>query len=98
MHPFLHSTGAYGRVVNFPEETTAEYDALIELAASLTTAEERRPVYEQIQLKSQEEAVVIWMYQGVGRVHLQEWIQDFYYNPAYSSANHSYVYALSKRQ
>jgi peptide/nickel transport system substrate-binding protein len=96
VHPFLHSQGAYGRVINMPEEKAAEFDALIEEAASLTTAEERRPVYEQIQLKAQEDAVVIWLYQGVGRVHLQEWIKGFYYNPAYSAADHSWVYALSK--
>jgi peptide/nickel transport system substrate-binding protein len=96
VHPFLHSQGAYGRVINMPEEIAAEYDALIEEAASLTTAEERRPVYEEIQLKAQEDAVVIWMYQSVGRVHFQRWIKDFYFNPAYSAAEHSYIYALSK--
>jgi peptide/nickel transport system substrate-binding protein len=96
VHPFLHSQGAYGRVINMPEEKAAEFDALIEEAASLTAVEDRRPIYEEIQLKAQEDAVVIWMYQAVGRTHLQPWIQGFYYNPAYSSANHSYVYALSK--
>jgi peptide/nickel transport system substrate-binding protein len=96
VHPFLHSQGAYGRVINMPEEKAAEFDALIEEAAALTTVEERRPIYEEIQLKAQEDAVVIWMYQAVGRTHLQPWIKGFYYNPAYSSANHSYVYALSK--
>jgi peptide/nickel transport system substrate-binding protein len=96
VQPFLHPQGAYGRVVNMPEEKAAEYAALIEEGASLTTIEERRPVYEEIQMKAQEEAVNIWLYQAVGRVHLQKWIEDFYYNPAYSSADHSYVYALSK--
>lgn len=96
VHPFLHSQGAYGRVVNMPEEKAAEYDALIEEAASLTTAAERRPVYEEIQRKAAEEAVDVWLYQAVGRVHLQEWMQDFYYNPAYSNAAYSYVYALDK--
>jgi ABC-type transport system substrate-binding protein len=78
-----------------PEEIAAEYDALIEEAASLTTAEERRPVYEQIQLKAQEDAVVIWMYQAVGRVHFQNWVKGYYYNPAYSAV-YSYTYAMSK--
>ena len=55
-----------------------------------------RPVYEEIQLAAQEDAVVIWMYQGVGRIHLQKWVKDYYYNPAYSAPDHSYVYALSK--
>jgi peptide/nickel transport system substrate-binding protein len=96
VHPFLHSQGAYGRVINMPEEYAVKYDALIEEAASYTTAEERRPVYEEIQLAAQEDAVVIWMYQAVGRVHLQRWMQGFYYNPAYFQAPYTYIYALSK--
>ncbi len=96
VHPFLHSQGAYGRVINMPEEEAAEFDTLIEQAASLTTADERRPIYEEIQLKAQEDAVVIWLYQEVGRAHLQEWIKGFYFNPAYSATVYSWVYALSK--
>ncbi|MBN1316249.1 MAG: ABC transporter substrate-binding protein [Anaerolineales bacterium] len=96
VHPFLHSQGAYGRVINFPADIAAEYDALIEAAASSSDPAVRRPIYEEIQLKSQEDAAVIWMYQAVGRIHLQEWIQGWYYNPAYSAAAYSYVYALSK--
>jgi peptide/nickel transport system substrate-binding protein len=98
VHPFLHSTGAYGAVANFTDDIAAEFDALIEEAASLTSADERRPVYEAIQLKAQEDAVMIWLYQGVGRLHFQEWMQGVYYNPAYSSAAYSYVYALDKGQ
>jgi len=77
-------------------EYAEKYDALIEKAASLTTVEERRPIYEEIQLDAQEDAVVIWMYQPVGRSHLQTWIHGFYFNPAYSQYEYSYVYALSK--
>jgi ABC-type transport system substrate-binding protein len=69
---------------------------LIEEAASYTTPEQRRPVYEEIQLKAQEDAVVVWMYQAVGRIHLQRWMQGFYFNPAYFQAPYTYIYALSK--
>ncbi len=96
VHPFLHSQGAYGRVVNMEETLAAEFDALVEEAAALTTAEERRPVYEAIQLKAQEEAPMIWLYQPVGRNHFQRWIGDYYYNPAYPNNTYSYIYALSK--
>jgi ABC-type transport system substrate-binding protein len=96
VQPFLSSQGAYGRVINMTPEYADKYDAMISEAASKTTADERRPLYEEIQLAAQEDAVVIWMYQGVGRVHLQRWVQDYYFNPAYSAADHSYVYALSK--
>jgi peptide/nickel transport system substrate-binding protein len=96
VHPFLHSQGAYGAVINLTEDIAAEFDAMIEEAASLTTAEERRPVYEEIQLKAQEVAPVIWMYQEVQRVHLQPWIKNYYFNPAYTGVAHAWVYALDK--
>ncbi|MCK4783996.1 MAG: ABC transporter substrate-binding protein, partial [Desulfobacteraceae bacterium] len=96
VHPFLHSQGAYGRVINMPEEIGAEYDELINQGASLTEPDDRRAVYEDIQLKAQEDAVVIWGYQEADRFHFQEWIKNFYYNPAYSNQAYTYIYALSK--
>ncbi|OQY20376.1 MAG: hypothetical protein B6I35_10600 [Anaerolineaceae bacterium 4572_32.2] len=96
VHPFLHTQGGYGRVINMHEDMAAEFDAMIEEAASYTTVEERRPIYEAIQLKAQEEAVVIWMYQPLGRYHFQESIKGFYFNPAYQQKTYSYIYALSK--
>jgi peptide/nickel transport system substrate-binding protein len=96
VQPFLHSQGTYGRVINMPDEIAAEYDALIEEGAKLTTVEERRPIYEELQLKAEEDAVNIWMFQAVGRIHFQEWIKGWYFNPAYSGAQYSYTYALSK--
>jgi peptide/nickel transport system substrate-binding protein len=96
VHPFLHSQGAYGRVVNMPEEIAAEYDALIEEAAALTAVEDRRPIYEQIQLKAQEDAVNIWMYQQLDRPNFQMWIKNFYFNPAYSQFAFMWTYALEK--
>jgi peptide/nickel transport system substrate-binding protein len=96
VHPFLHSQGAYGRVVNMPEEMAAEFDALIVKGATLTTVEERRPVYEELQLKAQEECVNIWEYQQLDRYHFQPWIKGFYYNPAYGQPPYSWIYALSK--
>jgi peptide/nickel transport system substrate-binding protein len=96
VHPFLHSQGAYGRIVNMPEEKAAEFDALIVKGATLTAPEERRPVYEELQLKAQEEAVNIWMYQQLDRWHFQTWIKGYYNNPAYSQPPYTWIYALSK--
>jgi len=94
--PFLHSQGTYGRVINMKPDLAAEFDALVEEGAALTDAEERRAVYETIQLRAQEEATSIWLYQPVGRAHFQRWIHDYYYNPAYPNTTYSYIYALSK--
>jgi peptide/nickel transport system substrate-binding protein len=96
VHPFLHSQGAYGRIVNMPEDMAALFDGMIVEGATLTTVDERRPVYEELQLMSEEEGVNIWMYQALARFHLQEWIQGFYYNAAYGQPPYSWIYALSK--
>jgi peptide/nickel transport system substrate-binding protein len=96
VHPFLHSQGAYGRIVNMPPDKAAEYNDLIVQAATLTTVEERRPIYHELQRKAQEEAVNIWMYQQLSRFHYQSWISGFYYNPGYSQPPYTWIYALSK--
>jgi peptide/nickel transport system substrate-binding protein len=93
---FLHSQGTFARLINLPPETMAAFDALVARGASLATPEERRPVYEEIQRKAQEEAVSIWAFQPIRRYHLQPWIKGFYYNPAYAQPAYSWVYALSK--
>lgn len=96
VHPFLHSQGAYGRIVNMPAEEAQVFDDLVVKGASLSTVEERRPVYEELQLKAQEEAVNIWEYQVLDRYHFQKWIKGFYFNPAYGAPAYSWIYALSK--
>jgi peptide/nickel transport system substrate-binding protein len=96
VHPYLHSHGAYGRVLNLTEELAAEIDGLIAEAASSADPEVRRPVYEEIQLKAQEEALAIWAYQRLRRFHFSPWIEGWYFNPAYGNANYYYIYALDK--
>jgi peptide/nickel transport system substrate-binding protein len=96
VQPFLFSQGNYGRVINLTEEYAKKYDEWILSAATLTDQEERRKIYEQIQLASQEDAVVIWMYQSTWMVPMQLWMKDFYYNGAYSQPEYSWVYALAK--
>jgi hypothetical protein len=53
-------------------------------------------VYEEIQLKAQEEAANIWEYQSLDRAHFQTWIKGFYFNPAYGQPPYTWIYALSK--
>jgi peptide/nickel transport system substrate-binding protein len=96
VQPFLFSAGAYGRVINMPPEIAAKYDELILQAANLTDQDARAEIYKQLQLMSQEDAVVVWMYQVLNRVHLQPWIKGYYYNPAYTQDSYTWIYALSK--
>ena len=96
VHPFLHSQGAYGRIVRMPQEMADEFDALILKGATLTDPEARRAVYEELQHKAVENAVNIWMYQVLNRDHLQPWMKGYYYNPAYGQSAYNWIYALSK--
>jgi len=96
VHPFLHSQGAYGRIVNMPPETAQLFDDMIVKGASLTAVEERIPVYEELQLMAEEYAVDVWLYQELGRSHFQKWISGYYFNPAYSQPEYTWIYALEK--
>jgi ABC-type transport system substrate-binding protein len=92
----LSPQGAYGRIVNMTPEIAAEFNEMIVQGTSLTTVEERLPIYEAIQLKAQEEGINIWAYQPYDRMHFQKWIEGFYFNPAYGAPSYSWIYALSK--
>jgi len=94
--PFLFSDGNYGRVINMTDDYKQKYDKWILDGIKETDPEKRRPIYEQIQLAAQEDAVVIWMYQRINMAPLQLWMKGFYYNPAYSQEAYSWIYALSK--
>jgi len=72
------------------DDYAKKYDEWILKAATLTDQEERRKVYEQIQLAAQEEAVVIWMYQRINMIPVQSWIKGLYYNPACTPALYLY--------
>jgi peptide/nickel transport system substrate-binding protein len=96
VQPFLYSQGAYGRVINMTDDYKQKYDALIIEAATLADQDARAEIYKDIQLQAQEDAVVIWMYQQLERVHLQEWIKNYFYNPAYFNEAYTWIYALSK--
>ena len=96
VHPFLHSQGAYGRIVNMPADMAAIYDAKIVEGATATDQAERRKIYEEMQLMAQEDGINVWIYQVLDGIHYQKWINGFYYNPAYGNAEYGWIYGLSK--
>jgi peptide/nickel transport system substrate-binding protein len=95
VHAFLHSQGAFGRVINMPPELGEQFDGKIADGASLSDLEQRRPIYEEIQHMAQENVVNVWLYQQLERYHFQEWVKGFYYNPGYTQP-YAWIYALSK--
>jgi peptide/nickel transport system substrate-binding protein len=96
VQPFLASQGAYGRIVNMSPDIAAQFDDLIKQGVSSADPAVRKPIYEEIQLKAEEDAVNIWLYQEYGRYQFQPWIKGFYFNPAYPQPPYSWIYALSK--
>jgi len=96
VQPFLYSQGAYGRVINMTDDFKKKYDDLIVKGAQTTDPAERTKIYQDIQLQAQQDAVVIWMYQALDMHPFQKWIKGFYFNPAYSAPEYSWIYALSK--
>jgi peptide/nickel transport system substrate-binding protein len=96
VQPFLYSQGSYGRVINMTDEYKQKYDELILQGVAETDQEARRAIYEQIQLESQKDAVVIWMYQPNWMDPFQEWIKGYYYNPAYFQNPYTWIYTFSK--
>lgn len=96
--PFLYSQGAYGRVINMTADLAQQFDELVLKGAAETDLEARRKIYQEIQLKAQEEAVVIWMYQNLDGMFFQQWIKGFYFNPAHQEPAYAWIYAMSKEQ
>lgn len=98
VNPFLYSQGAYGRIVNMTDDKKKEYDDMILAGTKETDPAKRTVIYEEIQKKAQEDAVDIWLYQIIEGYPFQQWIQGFYFNPAYGNPEYGWIYSLSKVQ
>jgi peptide/nickel transport system substrate-binding protein len=96
VQPFLFSSGSYGRVINMTDDYKTKYDDLIKQGVQETDQAKRAAIYQEIQLDSEQDAVVIWMYQQTWMVPMQLWMKDFYYNPAYYQQEYTWIYALAK--
>jgi ABC-type transport system substrate-binding protein len=85
-------------MINMTDDYRSKYDEMINTAATMTNQDERRKIYEDIQLQAQQDAVVLWAYQGMDSMYFQEWMKGYYCNPAYSQHAYTRVYALSKER
>jgi ABC-type transport system substrate-binding protein len=80
------------------DDVAQQFDELVLKGATTTEPNARAKVYQEIQLKAQEEAVVVWMYQNLDGMFFQNWIKGFYFNPAHQEPAYAWIYALSKEQ
>jgi peptide/nickel transport system substrate-binding protein len=96
VQPFLSSQGNYGRVINLTPEIKARIDGLVLEGAKETDEAKRKVIYEQIQKIAMDEAINIWLYQGMDGIHYQKWVDGFFFNPAFGNAEIAFFYGLSK--
>jgi len=93
--PFLASYGTYGAGV--PKELQPKIDEMIANAVSATDPAERAKIYEDIQKFVYDNAIHLYLAQGLGRRYFQPWVEGFYYNPSYASdSGWYYQYAKAK--
>jgi peptide/nickel transport system substrate-binding protein len=93
--PFLASYGTYGSGV--PKELQPQVDELIANAVAATDPAERQKLYEDIQKFVYDNAIHLFLAQGLTRRYFQPWVEGFYYNPSYASdSGWYYQYGKSK--
>ncbi len=89
--PFLASYGTYGSGV--PKDLQPKMDEMIANAVAATGPAERQKLYEDIQKFVHDNAIHLYLAQGLIRRYFQDWVQDYYYNPSYSD---QWFYPLAK--
>jgi ABC-type transport system substrate-binding protein len=93
--PFLASYGTYGSGV--PKDLQSQVDEMIDKAVSATDPAERQTLYEELQKFVYDNAIHLYLAQGLGRRYFQPWVEGFYYNPSYASdSGWYYQYAKAK--
>lgn len=91
VHPYMHSQGAFA--VRQSLTKIANYDDLIMEAAVETDPERRRALYYELQRRAYEDALDIFLVDGLGRHWERTWVNGWLYNPMWPGTN---FYLLSK--
>jgi len=91
VHPYMHSQGAFA--VRQRITQIADYDDLIMEAAVETDPERRRELYYELQRRAYEDAIDIFLVDGLGRHWERTWVNGWLYNPMWPGTN---FYLLSK--
>jgi peptide/nickel transport system substrate-binding protein len=83
--PYMHSQGTFSSWQYFPQELYDKYDAGITECLA-TPIEEAAACYEGLQaMAAVEDVIDIFMVQPSIRHYMQDWVQGYYFNPAYPS-------------
>lgn len=93
--PYLASYGTYGSGV--PKDLQPKLDEMIDKAVSETDEAKRAQAYYDIQKFVYDNAIHIFLAQGLTRRYFQPGVKGFYYNPSYS-LDAGWFYQFSKDQ
>lgn len=88
--PYL--IGTYARRQNLPQALMDKYQTKVNTCVS-KVGDEARICYEDIQTSTYDDALDIFLAQGISTAYFNATVQGYYYNPAYAGP---YLYALSK--
>lgn len=91
VEPYL--IGTYGYRQQFPQAIKDKYKEKIETCLVLIDDAALRACYEDIQVNTHQDALAIYMTQGLSNLYLNAMVKGYYYNPGLSGL---YYYALSK--
>ena len=80
-------TGGWSTSNLAPRSWRKMFDALINEAAALTRWKSAARSTRRLQLKAQEEAVILWGYQEIESYHYQHGSTDMYFNSAFRTRN-----------
>jgi peptide/nickel transport system substrate-binding protein len=96
-YQLYHSTGLFPCIQNY---INPMIDDLVEAGAVVTNIDMRETIYHQIELLALEDCPNVPLYQNVLRHYQRDWLNGWYYNPAYSLFSygilHFYAYPLWK--
>jgi peptide/nickel transport system substrate-binding protein len=91
--PYMASYGTFSAWQYLDQEVYDRYDAAIAECLAMPL-EEAESCYQGVQTMAMEDAIDIFMVQPSDRNYQQDWMQGYYYNPAYPSS--MWVYRFSK--
>jgi peptide/nickel transport system substrate-binding protein len=79
VHPYMHSQGTFAQWQNY---NNPDVDKLITEGIKTVDAQKRKDIYYKIERLYYEDIPGFMLSQSLYRVHVRDWITDYYWNPA----------------
>jgi ABC-type transport system substrate-binding protein len=93
VQPF--TIGTYAGRSNMPQEYVDQFTELVNAGIATSDPAEREQIYFELQQLHHDLAIQITLAQATGTRYEQRWVDDWFYNPAYSG---QYFYSMSLQE